>query len=315
MKSLIQALSVGASRFGQQPETSWKVGDAQPSSTGLRNWLLSGTGYSAVYKDVAGGVAIECIGDSWAQANASDLIANREAAIESLLPRQHNAYLNRSVAWPFLTSYYSAYFAAQSFLRCLGLGSIYFEPEESSLITRAWLARGFSVAIATGNYGFAIDLSTPVRVLLRKLGSGGGAHQQFWTGFRQSQAEIHSVLLISPGLNSLSAIQRQAADADYGKLVQLCFSNGSEVPSIQNFIWLSNLRNQVNYRFHGNLWLMNWRHSAGLISNHQKIIDRYSNSFRTLPDAQRNFSKTHLVFVAARLCQLIRDATISLSIP
>jgi hypothetical protein len=154
-----------------------------------------------------------------------------------------------------------------------------------------------------------------VKIVLRKLGSAGGAHYQFWTGFRQSQAAIHQVLLLSPGLDTLSAIQRQAADGDYGKLVQLCFTDASEVPSTQNFAWLANLRNEINYRFYGHVWLMNWRHSAGLVSNHQTLIDRYSTGLRSLPDAQRNFSKSHLVFVAARFCQLIRDATFNLSIP
>ena len=315
MNSLVKALAVGASRFGQQPEASWRKSDAEPSKTGLRNWLLDGTGYSNVYPDASGDIAIECIDDSWAQANASDLIANREAAIESLVPRYHNAYSNRSVAWPFVTSYYSAYFAAQSFLRCLGLGSIYFEPQEASLLNAAWLARRFAVSLTPGNYGFSIELSTPVKILLRKLGSAGGAHQQFWTGFRRSQTGIHQVLLLSPGLDSLGTTQRQAADGDYGKLVQLCFTDASAVPSTQNFVWLANLRNEVNYRFSGHIWLMNWHHSAGLVTNHRKLIDRYSTGLRSLPDAQRNFSKSHLVFVAARFCQLIRDATSKLSVP
>jgi hypothetical protein len=315
MNSLVKALSVGASRFGQQPDISWARGDAQPASTGLRSWLLSGTGYSAVYRHASGEISIECIDDTWARANASDLIANREAAVESLLPRQHNIYSNRAVAWPFVTSYYSAYFAAQSFLRCLGLGSIYLEQEESNLVSAAWAVRGFPIPITPGNYNFSIDLTTPVKISLRKLGSAGGAHQQFWTGFRQSQADIHRVLLLSPGLNTLSTTTRQAADGDYGRLVQLCFTNTSEVPSTPNFVWLAKLRNEINYRFHGHLWLMNWRHSAGLISNHQTLVDRYSTPLKSLPEAQRNFSKAHLIFVAARFCQLIQDATLKLSIP
>ena len=142
-----------------------------------------------------------------------------------------------------------------------------------------------------------------------------GAHQQFWTGFRRSQTGIHQVLVLSPGLDSLSTTQRQAADGDYGKLVQLCFTDASAVPSTQNFVWLANLRNEVNYRFSGHIWLMNWHHSAGLVTNHQKLINRYSTGLRSLPDAQRNFSKSHLVFVAARFCQLIRDVTSKLSVP
>lgn len=315
MNSLVKALAVGALRYGQQPEASWRKGDIEPAKTGLRNWLLDGTGYSNVYLKASGEIAIECIDDGWAQANASDLIAHREAAIESLLPRQHSAYSNRSVAWPFLTSYYSAYFAAQSFMRCLGLGSVYLEAQEASLLTNAWVARGFRVSLTAHNYGFAIELSTPVKILLRKLGSAGGAHQQFWNGFRQSQTAIHKVLLLSPGLSSLSTTERQAADGEYGKLVQLCFTDASAVPSIQNFGWLANLRNDVNYRFAGHVWLMNWRHAAGLVTNHQGLVDRYSTGLRSLPDAQRNFSKSHLVFVAARFCQLNRDATSNLSVP
>jgi hypothetical protein len=221
MNSLIKALSIGASRFAQQPKTPWKQGTAQPSTTGIRNWLILGTGYSSVYRNTSSEIVVECIDDSWAEANGSDLIANREAALESLQPRQHKAYSNRSVAWPLVTSYYSAYFAVQSFLRCLGL-----EPEEIDLITAAWHFRGFPISLTAGNYGFSIELSVPTKIVLRKMGSSGGAHHQFWTGFRQSQSAIHHVLLLSPGLNTLSTTERQAADGDYVKLVRVTTSSG-----------------------------------------------------------------------------------------
>lgn len=315
MKYLVKALAVGTSRYGQQPEASWKKGTTEPSKTGLRNWLLDGTGYSDVSSNTSNNIVIECLDDSWAKANASDLIANREAAIESLLPRQHNVYSNRSVAWPVITSYYAAYFAAQSFLRCLGLGSIYLEPHEASLLNAAWKARGFHVSVNAQNYAFSIELSSPIKILLRKFGSSGGAHQQFWTGFRQSQSAIHEVLLVSPGLGTLSATQRQTADSEYSKLIDTFFINASLTSADQNFAWLTSLRNEVNYRFSGYVWLMNWRHSAGLISNHEAVIERYSTGLKSLPDSQRNFSKNHLAFVAARFCQLIRDATSRLKVP
>ena len=85
MNSLVKALAVGAVRFGQQPRSSWKKGDAEPPTTGLRKWLLQGTGYATVSNNTSGQIVIECVDDSWAQGNASDLIANREAALESLL--------------------------------------------------------------------------------------------------------------------------------------------------------------------------------------------------------------------------------------
>ena len=219
MRYLIKALAVGASRYGQQPQVSWSDADSEPTKTGLRAWLLSGTGYSNVYVRPGGEIAIECIDSAWAEANASDLIANREAALESLLPRVHTAYSNRSVAWPLVTCYYSAYFAAQSFLRCLGLGSIYVEADEAAALTAAWSARGFSVSLSARNYGFSVELSTPVTIVLRKLGSAGGAHRQFWMGFGQSQHAIHEALLLSPGLATLAPTERQVADSEYTKLV------------------------------------------------------------------------------------------------
>ncbi len=314
MKYLIKALAVGASRYGQRPQFSWRK-DTEPSTTGLRAWLMNGTGYSQVYRKGPNEIAIECLDSSWAEANASDLIANREAAMESLQPRQHNAYSNQSVAWPIVTSYYSTYFAAQSFLRCIGLGSIYIEQEEAAKLSAAWNARGFPVALAAHNYGFSIELSVPVKILLRQLGSAGGAHQQFWIGFRQSQAAIHEALLLSPGLGTLGPTERQAADGEYTRLIQMCFRDTSVPSANLNFTWLSSLRNETNYRFSGHAWLMNWHHSAGLIANYQGIIDRYSTGLRTLPEGQRTFSKAHLVFVATRLCQVIRDATSGLKHP
>lgn len=313
MKNLTKALSVGASRFGQSPISPWSGGVNEPSTTGIRAWLLNGVGYSNVVNG-QNEIIVECNDTSWAEANASDLIANREAAFESLLPRQHHEYSNRAVAWPVITCYYSAYFAAQAFLRCLGLGSVYLEKLEADTITNAWIARGFSASVDAQNYSIRVELTNPVTVRIRKLGGKGGAHQQFWSGFQTLQNAIYTTLLSSPAINVLSTQERQSACTEYTKLVDLCFSNCTSIPSTPDFGWLSRVRNGINYRFANHLWLMNWQHSAGLISNHQSIIDRYSNGDRKLPEPRRNFGHTHLVYVATRFCKLVREATSFISV-
>ena len=313
MKHLIKALSVGALRFGQNPKTSWSSGAHEPSTTGIRAWLLNGVGYSNVFVNSQNEIEVECIDSSWAEANTSDLIANREAALESLLPRQHQDYSNNSVAWPVITCYYSAYFAAQAFLRCLGLGSVYLESTEADTISKAWAARGFSASVGALNYGFRVELSNPVTIRISKLGSKGGAHQQFWGGFQKLQNPINTTLLSSPAINVLGTLERQSAYAEYTKLVDLCFSSSATALTTPDFNWLSRLRNGINYRFSNHLWLMNWRHTAGLISNHQSIVDRYTHGDRTLPHTHRNFGHTHLIFVATRFCKLVREATSSIA--
>ena len=308
-------MAVGASRFAQQPDQTWQGENGGPSSTGLRSWLLEGIGYSNVTRNLSGDFIIECHDDSWSKANASDLIANREAAKESLHPRQNPAYGNKSLAWPIITAYYAAYFSAQSFLRCLGLGSIYIENGEANNLNTAWLARHFSAGLQASNYGFEIQLTTPIKIVLRTWGSSGGAHKQFWEGFRRSQNAIGQVLLISDGLNTLSAYQRQTAHNEYKRLIDQAFGNSSSITKTLDFQWLSSIRNKINYRFSDNVWLMNWQHTTGLIPNQELLIERYKASTRSLPDAQRNYSKRHLAFVATRFCQIVEDATTSLSPP
>jgi hypothetical protein len=315
VKYLVKALTIGASRYAQQPEVTWQTGATEPSKTGLRNWLIDGTGYSIASHRTSGDIALECIDDSWARSNGSDLIANREAAIESLFPRVHKLYSHRSLAWPIVTTYYSFYFAAQTFLRCLGLGSIYIEDKEAQLLSAVLIGRGFSTRFVAGNYVFAIELSNPVNIVLRKFGSGGGAHKQFWNGFQRSQNAIHEALLVSPGLNTLSTAQRQAADSEFEQLIQTSFIDTSVSTNVPDFEWCSKLRNSVNYRFDGHAWLMNWQHSTGLITNHELIIQRYLSGLKELPEVQRNFSKNHLAYVAARFCQLVKAATLTLSAP
>ena len=141
------------------------------------------------------------------------------------------------------------------------------------------------------NYRFAVELSTPIKIRLRKLGSTGGAHQQFWTGFRQSQNLIRQYLVGSPGLDSLSTTQRQAADVEYSKLVQMCFTDASTVPSTQNFAWLANLRNDVNYRFSGHVWLMNWRHSSGTCHKSSDAVNRFQMVLDRCPKRSEIFRK------------------------
>jgi hypothetical protein len=315
MRNLIKALSVSASRFTLRPAASLTTGTNEPSTTGIRAWLLNGVGYSSVSKSKQNEIVVECVDTSWAEANASDLVANREAAFESLLPRQHQEYGNEAVAWPVITCYYSAYYSAQTFLRCQGLGSLYLEGTEADTINSAWKAKGFSAEIESSNYIFQIDLSKPVTtVRISKIGGKGGAHQQFWNGFQKLQSNVHWTLLSSPTLNILSQQERQSAHVEYKNFIDLCFSKTNTTSSSHDFGWLSKLRNEINYRFTKHLWLMNRRHSAGLISNHQRIIDRYSNGDRSPPTSHRNFSHTHLVYVATRFHKLIRKATSTIAV-
>lgn len=312
MRNLRRVLEVGASRYGQQPSASWRGGAEEPSSTGLRAWLLLGTGYSNVVKNPDSSITIECIDASWAEANASDLVAHREAAFESLHPRLHPAYSNRSVAWPLISAYYSTYFSAQSLLRCFGAGTIYLEGSEASSMSAAWQGKGFSATIAGGTYMFSIDIATPTSINIRKVGGGGGAHQQFWSAFRQSQSIVHNTILASAALSSLGPLERQMADAEYLQLMNQCFTDARGGPGTLNFNWMSELRNRMNYRFSGQAWLMNWRNSVGLTTHIEDAIARYDATSRTAPRSQLTFSTKHLIFVATRFHQLVRDATTNL---
>lgn len=302
---------MATTRFAQQPNQvagerpHWGLGE------GMRYWLIHGTGYSSVTQNLSGHFDIECVGDSWASCNAHDLLCNREAAFESLLPRQHESYGNKSLAWPVISSYYAVYFSTQSLMRCLGLGTIYIDRSESKCLNDAWQARGFP-KIDQGNYVFSIDLALPIKIALRKLGGGGGAHKQFWQAFEQSQTHIESVLLTSNALSSLSAAQRQDAFLEFKKLIQVSFENRLNVPPQLEFGWMSDLRNAINYRFENNVWLMNWHHKTGLVPKYEALIARYQTTSRVLPEAMRDFSGSHLAFVSAKFCQLVFEGSSTL---
>jgi hypothetical protein len=310
LKNLVKALGEAITRFAQQPN---KVAGETPQwglGEGMRYWLIHGTGYSSVSQNLSGHFIIECVGDSWASCNAHDLLCNRQAAFESLLPRQHESYGNKSLAWPVISSYYAAYFSTQSLMRCLGLGTIYINRVESKHLNDAWQARGFP-KVDQGNYMFSIELSLPIKIVLRKLG-GSGAHNQFWQAFEQSQTHIESVLLTSSALSSLSAAQRQDAFLEFKKLIQASFQNRLSVPPKLEFDWMSNLRNAINYRFENNVWLMNWHHKTGLVPKYEALIARYRTSSKVLPENMRDFSESHLAFVSAKFCQLAIEGSSSL---
>lgn len=314
MKSLVEALSIGSVRYGRQPSLSWKGGGFEPPNTGVRSWLANGTGYINVEcLNAASGklFEIECNDDSWAEANASDLIASREAAQESLFPRQHILYGNESVAWPLITCYYTAYFAVQAMLRCLGLGTVYLDAEDARFLTKAWNARGFNVEIDSGNYSFDISLASPLILSMRKTGTKGGVHQQFWSNFERLQPCIRQRLLKSPALAILSVVDRQEALTEYQTLIETMFLNSSRASSNDgcDYGWMSSLRNNVNYRFGKHHWLMNRRHEAGLINNHQSLIDRYMKNFKSLPKNERVYSARHMQFNSTRLFQIVDAAT------
>lgn len=315
VKSLVKALSIGASRFCQQPSVPWRTQGAGPATAGIRAWLLAGTGYSQVTEPSRGQLLVLSQDSSWAEASACDMIAHREAAIESLVPLQHGLGDDQLVAWPLLACYYSTYFAAQALLRCLGLGTVYLGTDEASRLAAAWNMRGFPSSVSPGNYCFCITLSAPASITLRRIGGAGGAHQQFWTGFEQLRRDIQEVLLTSPALSILDPLVRQAADAEYDRLMESFFQTQLAGSCGLDYGWLSSHRNSVNYRFAGNCWRMNWHSSAGTVSELRRILDRFGSGSRSLPASSSDFSGRHVVFVAARLCKVISESTLGFRRP
>lgn len=315
MRSLTKILELGASRFSQQPEISWANNHLAPTRTGIREWLLQGTGYNSVKQNQNGAVEIDLPGrdTTWADANGSDLIAHREAALESLYPRNHECYNDTSAAWPLISNYYAAYFAAQALLRCLGIGTMYLDKEEEGRVNEAWNLRGFKAKLVGSNYRFLIDSNGPSTITIYTNSRGTGAHATFWSTFKAVRNEIDQRILLGKVFGALDNTTRISGAQEIAMLLSQCFTADDAIDATFDYQWLSDLRNRINYRFDENVWMMSWNSRAGLVSGHQKLIERTLSKMKPISIVGSNTRR--LIVVATLLCKLVHDSTATFKVP
>lgn len=169
-----------------------------------------------------------------------EFCATALSCIESMIEAERGARVAKALAWPSIQAYYSAFFAAHSFLRFFGVAC-------------AWLIKDDFVQLRAVAAVHGVLTSSPVKgqwqvemtasgTLVFRCGSGGGggSHDMVWATFTKVVDDICGRIASS---NLIVDVDKVEATATLQSLRDVA-NNG--VPS--------NIRNAVNYRREYGVW-------------------------------------------------------------
>lgn len=216
------------------------------------------------------------------------------ASFESIQLISQSELRPKSTAWLVIQSYYSAFFAAHSILRMLGISCSQLETQSISRIEEIADLYGYKkgVKIDTGYYRCQYN-STSRKLHCKHLkASGGGSHENFWKTFRNELKELSNQILSQSLIPSADA---QNVSTKIDKMCSnLCYQgmNGAN--------WLSFIRNKVNYQHQFGCWF------PYESVRKQSVAQLYETSQTWLSDPMDiDLNRTEDILLFCRTCNFI----------
>jgi len=268
-----------------------------PSST-LADWLNKGEYF--MHTPVAAKTSFRVVAKDRTEllkAFAYDLDRLAAAAFESLFLAQQSEILPRSTGWPFIKSYYSAFFAAHALMRLWGTSCTLIEDGVANTITTVAKLygndNGFSVS--SGTYRCDFDFHKG-ELICNQISGGGGSHEAVWNVFVERLRGANSLVLrggISQNTHPVWAKLDALAEA---------LTQGRTYAG-----WLSGMRNRVNYKHSLGSWFPyvdSCRHDRTLFGrNRLWLADPLDISVEKQGDADIVFAQRVCQFITA-LCRI-----------
>lgn len=178
------------------------------------------------------------------QALANDLNRLASAAFESAAGIGIDPVFPRSLAWGAVRAYYSAFFAAHSFMRLFGTACVQLDREHVVQVLSSAQAMGRAGGLTTLDSGFfAATFDTTLQtVTFQRLQD---SHRDTWATLLTVIESIENAL---PSTTALS-IHKVEASLLLSDLKQQLTRSGSTKGN-----WLSTVRNSINYRQSHGAW-------------------------------------------------------------
>lgn len=173
------------------------------------------------------------------------------ASLETLLSVNRNDSLPRSSAWLFIKLYYAAFYSAHSLLRLAGRSYTHLQVRSLDAISEKANTNGqlFSSSMLSGYYAVAkvnSGSSTKTLILRKVAESSTGSHASLWIQFYGLLEVLHYNATRSSSLTQQEKMRVTALVLS----MKLALKRGN----LKNPNWLTNFRNNVNYRFTNDLW-------------------------------------------------------------
>jgi hypothetical protein len=228
---------------------------------------------------------------------AHDSTRMASAAFETMHGISAVSGLPKSTAWILIRAYYAAYFAAHSLLRTLGTVCIQLDGEQTSALDH--VAHAFGVLPGTGfESGYYIaryDSNMDEMHFQKSFAARRGSHEILWESFANMLRHVSNHLLtVSAAFNTVALRLSEVENL----LRQAGQNSGT---------WLSQVRNQANYRHEFGLW---FPYSASQVSGNDlvRIVRRWKGEpAKLFPVDQSNQVTMHvwLCTIIVSICHAV----------
>lgn len=214
----------------------------------LKEWITKGVNYQ-INSQITNNSFELSLNDrvSFLMSISHDCNALICSSLESLIKKEDQIIMPKSISWLLIKQYYSAFYAANNILRYLGISLTYVEASQILMLEQISdlfsCRNGVNIEKGYYNISFRPNINT---VYFNKisLGSDSGTHVALWKIFGSEISKISDQVLIS---NHDTQIQQLVI-----KLTDLL--NNLSYIGINNFSWLSKIRNEINYKFSHGTW-------------------------------------------------------------
>jgi hypothetical protein len=176
---------------------------------------------------------------------ASDLSRFSCASFQTALSIERDINEKDTAAWGLVKLYYSAFYAGHALIRLFGEACSFMGRSQTKQILDVAAAIGKTPAfsIERGLYRCIVNQTSTAMECTKIGGASGGAHEAFWNVF------IHRIQSLSSDIlsGSMIKVDAQSVFAQLHGFTALANPNG-------NFSWLSDMRNELQYRQGFGVW-------------------------------------------------------------
>lgn len=217
----------------------------QAVQNGLKGWILGET-YGVALGNSLGEVVLNGINaNTFFPANLSDYCRFALAAKETIHLSFDDAFDKHATAWALIKRYYSSFFSAHALLRTHNKGVIWIDADEANhleKIGKLYVGQNFN--IKRGGYSFEFNPGNGfnAEIKLAPVSYGGGSHDDFWRYFLAHLSLLGEQILQN---NVPMASQAVARLDELRRIVMAPTAKG---------VWLSFMRNEINYRHKFGTW-------------------------------------------------------------
>ena len=217
-----------------------------PRYASVADWLATGTYGWLPSTGTTNRLDTTGVSAAFAEALASEISRFSCAAYESLLDAIPANGQSRALGWPLVRHYYATFYCCHALLRVTGISLTYISGQTAANLNRiGGQYLGVSPQFTGGLYSIRRDFLNTNTLLLEKLSSGGGSHEDMWKKFLSFLVVTENTIIQSQGALPAALDAVRVSTILRAELCKREKNDGA---------WPSSVRNAINYRQDFGVW-------------------------------------------------------------